>query len=324
MKFVIDMMGGDNGVDATVPAIKEFASKHEDITFFCVGKIELLNDLENIANIKLIPSYDVLKMDVDPMDAMHSKGSSLNIATDVFIKEKADCLISAGSTAALVSEGIFKVKRLPGIKRPCLMSPFPTQIQGKFFVGADLGANAENTPENIDQFARMSTTFYKLAYGKENPTVHLLNIGTEEEKGNALTKETYNVLKNDNKINFKGNIEAREPLKGNCDIVVCDGYSGNIFLKATEGACKVMSNLIKKSFKKNLLTKIGYLFSKKGFDDLSKTMDYKSTGGAMLLGINGLLIKAHGSSDKRAFISSLNVGLRLAEKHIIEKIKEEL
>ncbi len=324
MKFVIDMMGGDNGVETTIGAVKEFLKLHDDVEFFCIGNVESLKPLEGTPRVTIVPSKEVLKMDVDPMEAMHKHEASLNIAMDTYIKEKCDCLVSAGSTGALVSEGVFKIRRLPGIKRPCLVSPFPTVIKGKKFVCADLGANIENTSENLVQFAKITSIFYRLAYNVENPKVYLLNNGTEEEKGNALMKETYQLLKNDSSINFIGNMEAREPLNGECDVLITDGFTGNIFLKSTEGACKAMSNLIKRSFKTNLLTKIGYLFSKKGFKDMSETMDYKSTGGAMLLGVNGLLIKAHGSSDVRTFVSSLKIGYKLAKSDVVNKIKENL
>ena len=324
MKFVIDMMGGDHGVETTIGAVKEFLKLHDDVYFYCVGNVECLSPLEGLDRVTIVPSTEVLKMDVDPMEAMHKKDSSLNIAMETYLKENCDCLVSAGSTGALVSEGVFKIKRMAGIKRPCLVSPFPTVIKGKNFVCADLGANTENTSENLLQFAKITSIFYRIAYNCENPKVYLLNNGTEEEKGNNLMKETYQLLKNDPSINFKGNMEAREPLNGECDVLITDGFTGNIFLKSTEGACKVMSNLIKRSFKTNFMTKIGYLFAKKGFKDMSETMDYKSTGGAMLLGVNGLLIKAHGSSDVRTFVSSLKIGYRLSKNDIINKIKGNL
>jgi len=324
LKFVIDMMGGDNGVKATVLAVKNFKKDHPDIFFYCVGNLEDLKELKDQENISLVESKTILKMDVSPMEAMRDKDSSLFVACDTYLKNNCDALISAGSTGALVTLGVFKIKRLEGVIRPCIISPFPTQIKGKKIVACDLGANVENTSEMLVQFAKMGSLFYKVLYKEDSPKVYLLNNGTEEEKGNHLTKETYQLLKKDEKVNFIGNIEGRDALSGIADVIVTDGFTGNIFLKTLEGTAKTMSNLIKKAFKRNFASKIGYLFAKKGFDEFSNTMDYKSTGGAMLLGVNGLLVKAHGSSDDKTFYSSLNVALTLASGEIIKHIKEGL
>ncbi len=324
MKFVLDMMGGDNGSKTTVPTVKEYIKNNKEVIFYCVGNVEELKELEGLKNVIIVPSKTVLKMDVNPMDALHQNDSSLNVAIDTYLKEGCDALISAGSTGALVTEGVFKIKRLPGIKRPCLVSPFPTIIKGKRFVFADEGANIENTPENLQQFARMCSIYYSIAYNEKSPKVYLLNNGTEEEKGTQLCKDTYQLLKNDDSINFCGNMEGRDALFGVADVLITDGFSGNIFLKSTEGACKAMGTLIKKAFKKNLSTKIGYLFAKKGFDDLTSTMDYKNVGGALLLGVNAVVIKAHGNSDVQGLTSSINLAKKLVEGNILNKIKENI
>lgn len=324
MKLVLDMMGGDNGSKVTVATVKECLKQYDDIYFYCVGNVEELKELEGLKNVTIVPSKSVLKMDVDPMEAMHQKDSSLNVSMDTFVKEKADALLSAGSTGALVSEGVFKIKRLQGIKRPCLLSTFPTIEKGKNFVCADLGANIENTSENLHQFARMSSIYYKIVFGEKSPRVCLLNNGTEEEKGTELCKETYKILKEDSSINFCGNLEGRDALFSKCDVLISDGFSGNIFLKATEGGCKAMATLIKKAFKKNIFTKIGYLFARKGFKELSETMDYKNVGGAILLGVNGVIVKAHGNSDVQSLMSSIKIAKRAVDGNIIEKIKESI
>lgn len=324
MKIVLDMMGGDLGSKSFIEAVLNFYNKHDDIEFFCVGDVKELEVLKDLKNVKIVTSTSILKMDVDPLTCLRDKTSSLSVAMKVYVDEKCDALISAGSTGALLSQSIFKIKRIEGITRPALLSPFPTIIKGKAFVACDLGANTLNTKEELHQFATMASLYYSIVYKKEKPNVYLLNNGTEEEKGNELTKTTYQLLKNDPNLNFKGNMEGRDPLYGEADVLVMDGFTGNIFLKSVEGSCKAMSTLIKQAFKRNIFTKIGYVFSNKGINEMKKTMDYKSVGGAILLGIDGIVMKAHGSSDGKAIISCLNLCYTLVNQDITNKIKENL
>ncbi len=324
MKFVIDMMGGDNGLKATIPATKELLEKHKDVVVYLIGQLDKLTDFQESDRVHLVESKTVLAMDVDPMTALKQADSSLMVGIKTYLENKCDALISAGSTGAILSAAIFKIKRLPKITRPCLITSFPTIKNNKKFVVCDLGANSANTKEELNQFAIMGSLYYSILYGEKNPSVYLLNNGTEEEKGNDLTKEAYQLLKENKSINFKGNIEGRDPLFGNIDVLVADGFTGNIFLKSVEGTAKVMSGMIKEAFRKNLLTKIGYLFSKKGIDGIKTKMDYKNVGGALLLGVNGIVIKAHGSSDARSFMSALENAYKLGKVDIVNKIKEEL
>ena len=324
MKFVIDMMGGDNGLKATIPATKELLEKHKDVVVYLIGQLDQLSDFQESERVHLIESKTVLAMDVDPMTALKEKDSSLMVGIKTYLENDCDALISAGSTGAILSAAIFKIKRLPKITRPCLITSFPTLKNNKKFVVCDLGANSANTKEELNQFAIMGSLYYSIIYGEKNPSVYLVNNGTEEEKGNELTKEAYKLLKENKSINFKGNIEGREPLFGHIDVLVTDGFTGNIFLKSVEGTAKVMSQMMKEAFKKNLLTKIGYLFSKKGIDGIKIKMDYKNVGGALLLGVNGIVIKAHGSSDARSFMSALENAYKLGKVDIVNRIKEEL
>ena len=324
MKIVIDMMGGDNGLEATISATNSFLSLHNDVELFLIGDEAKLESFKNNPKCKIVNSETILAMDVDPMTALKDKKSSLMVAISTYLDNKCDALISAGSTGALLAASVFKIKRIPGIIRPCLITSFPTIKKDKKFVVCDLGANIENTKEELNQFAIMGSLYYSIRYNENNPSVYLLSNGTEEEKGSPLNKEAYPLLKENKRINFKGNIEARDPLFGGIDVLVTDGYSGNIFLKSVEGTAKVMSNMIKESFKRNIFSKIGYLLSKKGFDDIKVKMDYKNVGGAMLIGVNGVVIKAHGSSDLQSFLSALNNAYTLVKEDIVEKIKKEL
>ena len=324
MKFVIDMMGGDNGLDATIGATKEFIKLHDDVELFLVGDETKLTDFSSFKNVHILHSDIVLKMDVDPLTALKDKTSSLMVAIKAYLDNNCDAIISAGSTGALLSASIFKIKRLEGITRPCLITSFPTIDKNKKFVVCDLGANSSNTKEELVQFAIMGKIYYSILYKKDNPEVFLLSNGTEEEKGSPLNKEAYPLLKECKEINFKGNIEGRDPLFGGVDVLVTDGYSGNIFLKTVEGTAKAMSKMLKDGFKKNILTMIGYLFAKSGVNEIKEKMDYKNVGGAMLMGVNGIVIKAHGSSDVRSFLSALKNAYMLADVNVIEKIKKGL
>lgn len=324
MKFVIDMMGGDNGVKATISGTKEFLKKHNDVELFLIGDLNELSEFKDYPNIHLVESKTVLKMDVDPMTALKEKDSSLMVAVNTYLNEKCDCLISAGSTGALLSAAVFKIKRIEGITRPCLITSFPTIKKGKKFVVCDLGANNANTKEELVQFAIMGSIYYSILYKENNPKVALLSNGTEEEKGSPLCKETYPLLKDSKSINFVGNIEARDPLYGDIDVLVSDGFTGNVFLKSVEGTAKIMSQMIKDAFKRNIFSMIGYLFSKKGILEMKEKMDYKNVGGALLMGVNGVVIKAHGSSDTKSFLSALENGYNLTKVDIVNKFKEEL
>lgn len=324
MNIVVDMMGSDNGSKVTVGAIKEYLKDHNDINFICVGNEEELQDLKDFKNVRLVYSKTVCKMDEDPLDAMRKTDSSLVMAANELIKNDYDALISAGGTAPVLTVATFKIKRLPNVKRPGLLTSFPTYIKGKKMTVCDLGANTINTAEELEQFAIMSNIFYRHVYKVEHPAIYQLNVGAEEEKGKEENKEAYQLLKNNPSLNFKGNMEARDAMKGEADCLITDGFSGNIFLKSTEGCAKIMSQMLKEGFKTNLFTKLGYLLSKKGVDELKSRMDYKNVGGAMLVGVNKIVVKAHGSSDVRSFLSAINLAKTLIESNVIDEFKKQL
>ena len=324
MKIVVDMMGGDLGLKSTIPAVKDFVKKHGDVQIYAIGDDVLNKEFEGFESVKVVNSKTVLKMDVDPMTAYRDENSSLMVGVKTYLNEKCDALISAGSSGALLTASIFKIKRLKNIDRPGFITSFPTIKKGKYFVVCDLGANNANTKEELHQFAKMGSLFYKFVYKEDNPKVNLLSNGTEDEKGSPVTKEAFKLLKSDSSLNFKGNTEGRDALFGDIDVLVCDGFSGNVFLKATEGTAKAMSYMIKEAFTRNFLSKIGYLFCKKGISEMKEKMDYKNVGGAMLVGVNGVVIKAHGNSDVRSFLSALELSYKLVNEKIIEKFQKVL
>ncbi len=321
VKLVIDMMGGDNGVQATIGAVKLFAATHKDCELIAVGDEKVLEPIKDIVS-KIIPSQSVLPMECGVMQAMRQKDSSVYKAVSAVNEEKADGVLSAGSTGAFLSLATLITKKIEGVERPALITPFPTKVAGKYVVLLDVGASSENSPENLCQFATMGEAYYKVVYGKDNPNINLICNGTEEGKGNDLSKKTYELLKVNS--NFKGYIEGRHVFDGECDVCVFDGFTGNVFLKTAEGIAKMMGSMMKDAFKSSFSSKMGYLLAKKGFKPMLSTMDYKKVGGALLLGVNTVAVKAHGNSDEKSFASAMDIAYKLAKNKIVDQIKEKL
>lgn len=323
INIVVDMMGGDNGNEATIEATKMFLNNKNDVNLILVGNKETLSYFDKHKNVKCIESKTVVKMDADPMSVLKDKGSSLMVSVKELKENDYDAIISAGSTGGLVSAATLVVGRIKNVKRPGLISSLPTLIKDKKAVMLDLGAFVDETAEDLYNFAKMGSIFYSIIYKKDNPSIYALNIGTESHKGKDINRKLFEILSEDTFLNFKGNIEGREALKGDADVIISDGYSGNIFLKTTEGTAKMMSSLLRSAFTRNIFSKIGYLLCKKGIKEMKNMMDYKSVGGAMLLGVKKIVIKAHGSSDSRAFLSALEMAYNLKKSEIIEKFEKE-
>lgn len=317
-KIVVDMMGSDLGSKITVEAVKLFHAKHPDYELICVGKQEELTSLDFA---KVIDARDVVPMNAGAMEVIRKKESSMVIALNTAVKEKADGVISAGATGGFLSAATLILKKIDGVKRPALVTSFPNlNKEGQYVTILDVGASNENTAEELIQFAHMGSIYSKAVYKIDNPTVKLLANGTEEGKGSPLGKETYKLLKEDKKINFQGNIEGSQILMGAADVVVTDGYTGNVMLKSVEGTAKSIGKLLKKGFTKNLKTKLGYLLAKSVVTDFKRLMDPKNVGGAMLLGINGIAVKAHGNSDAESFYSAMEVEYKMIEANIVPDI----
>ena len=319
-KIIVDTMGGDLGSSVIVEAIQNFLKDNNDVEITAVGKKEELAALEG--KCRIIDAPDIVPMEAGALEVMRLKNSSMMVAIKTMKDENLDSVVSCGSTGGFLSAATINLKLIPGVKRAALVSPFPTKIKGKKVVILDIGANNENSPEELVQFALMGKLYSQTVYGLETPKTYLLSNGTEEGKGAPEIKQAYKLLKESNFPGFSGNIEARNALSGEADVVVADGFTGNIFLKSSEGIAKIMSGMIKSAFKKNLWTKLGYLHVRKGMKEMTETLDYKNTGGAMLLGINGNVVKAHGSSDQVAFYHALEVAKKLAQNDIVSKIKQ--
>ncbi len=321
LKIAVDAMGGDNGSKVVVSAVKNYLAKAKDVELIVVGKKEELTDLEGLCEI--VDARDVVPMTAGALDVLRAKNSSMMLAINLVKQGRADGVVSCGSTGGFLASSTITLKMIPGIKRAALITAFPLQKRRKYLTLLDCGANLENSCEELIQFAWMGRLYSQIVVGNENPNTYLLSNGGEDEKGLDVIKQTNKALKEINFPNFMGNIEAREAiLDENVDVLVAGGFYGNVFLKTLEGTAKYMSKLIKQAFMHNTSSKLGYVLSKKGFDNMKNELDYKAIGGALLLGVNGVVVKAHGNSDARSFESALNVTASLIKNKVVEKIKE--
>lgn len=321
-RMVIDMLGGDNSLNMSKEAVALFHKEYPLVPLLLVGPKD---ELKEFSDCKIIDATEVVPMECGALEALRHRSSSLVKAINAMKEENGGAIVSAGSTGALLSLSAIILKKIPGVLRPALVTAFPKlNKENEYVTLLDVGASSENTKEELAQFALMGSLYSKIVYSKEKPLVKLLSNGEEEGKGSTLSKETYVLLKDDQRINFGGNVEGNGILLGDADVVVSDGFSGNIMLKSTEGAAKGVGVLLKKMFLSSLSTKIGYLFSKKGVKKLKETLDPKKVGGALLIGVNGIVVKAHGNSDAYAFKNALVLAYKLLEEDICQKISEGL
>ena len=334
MKIILDAMGGDNAplapVMGAVDAAKDFGAQ---ITL--VGRSqEILNVLKENgidqlpAGVTIADAQDVVDMHDDPASVCRKKkDSSMVVGLRMLSEDQGDAFVSAGSTGALLSGATLIVKRVKGIRRAAMGPSMPNKAGGKTVL-LDCGANAECTPEFLLQFGIVGSLYASKNLNISNPRVGLLNIGTEDSKGTPLQKEAYALLTdahNKGLLNFIGNVEGRDVLLGGVDVVVCDGFSGNVLLKSIEGTAMFMGSLMKhKIFKRNAMSMIGYLFCKKGVDDVMKMMDYREIGGTQFLGIKKPVIKAHGSSDRLAFRNAVGQAMEAAKHDMTGDLEQSL
>lgn len=328
MKIIVDAFGGDN---APLEAIKgaALASAEYPIHIILCGDTEKINKCIEENNIdfkgkdyEIIDAPDVFDMHDEPTSLLKkNKDTSLAVAFRALAEGKGDALVSAGSTGAIVVGGTLIVKRIKGVKRPALASMIPSP--DKPYMLMDIGANAECRPEMLAQFGVMSSVYLNKVEGRENPTIGLLNIGTEDTKGGTLQQESYKLLQNA-PINFIGNVESREMPKGVCDGLVTDGFSGNIALKLIEGTSITLFKMLKGVFYKNLLNKLAAGILKGGLMSIKKKMDSSEVGGAPLLGVRQPVIKAHGNSDAVAFKNAIYQAKIFTENNVISAISEDI
>ncbi|MWC26605.1 phosphate acyltransferase PlsX [Paenibacillus sp. MMS18-CY102] len=307
MRIAIDAMGGDHAPNLIVKGALDAAAQWTDIQVILVGDSAVIEPLlqgSMPSNVRIEHAEEVIGPDEEPVKAVRRKKRSSMVVAGQLVREgQADAMISAGNTGALMTTGLLVVGRMEGIERPALAQLIPTK-NGVNVMALDLGANMDAKPEQLVQYAQLGSIYRSKVDGLTNPRVGLLNVGTEERKGNELTKAAYDLLEASS-LNFIGNVESRDVLDHNCDVLVCDGFAGNIMLKAIEGTASSIMKTLKEEFNRSLLTKLAGAIMMPGLRNFRKTMDYKEHGGALLLGVNGLVVKGHGSSDALAIRNAI-------------------
>ena len=331
MKIIIDAMGGDHAPEQIVLGALQ-AAKEYNVQLVLVGRGEEIlasmrkNGWETLpSGVEIANADDVVDMHDDPAKVIHQhRNSSMVLGLKMLADGQGDAFVSAGNTGALLTAATLLVKRIRGIRRAALAPVLPI---GNGSILIDAGANVSCTPEFLLQFGCMGSIYAMCAQGKKNPRVGLLNNGTEDTKGDDLRKEAYQLLKKadeDGLIRFVGNVEARDAVGGDVDVIVADGFSGNVFLKTIEGTAKYMGGMMKGMFKKNLLCKLSALLCMKGIKEFKGALDYRKVGGSMIVGIAKPVIKAHGSYDALAICSAVGQAIHAVKSGFCEEIKENV
>jgi glycerol-3-phosphate acyltransferase PlsX len=326
--IAVDAMGGDHGPPVTVPASLDFLAAHPDAQLLLVGLREPLERelakarSPHAARASIVEAAEVVGMDEDVRTAIRTKKqSSMRIAIDLVKEGRAQACVSAGNTGALMGTAKFVLKTLPGIDRPAICAVLPTR-KGQVYM-LDLGANADCTPEHLVQFAIMGATLVRDVEGKADPTVGLLNIGSEEIKGNEVEKRAAELLRSA-PVNFYGNVEGDDIYKGTTDVVVCDGFVGNVALKTSEGLAKMLGDFLKEEYTRSPLTRLAAIVSMPVINRFRRRVDHRRYNGAALLGLRGLVLKSHGSADRLAFATALERAFSEASHGLLERIGEEI
>ena len=331
MIILLDAMGGDNAPDAVIKGAVR-AAKEIKSEICLIGDTKIINDkvkeffgkdkIEEVAsNIKIQHATETISMEDIPTQAIRQKKDSSMVVGFNMLKEgKGDVFISAGNSGALLTGATLLVGRIKGVERPPL-APLVPNMKG-FSLLVDCGANVDARPSQLVQFAKMGSIYMEHILGVKNPKVAILNIGAEEEKGNALVKETFPLLKECKDINFVGSIEARDIPYGEVDVIVCEAFAGNVALKVMEGTAKVLTKMIKNAMMQSLTTKVGAMLVKPALKSVVNRFDTSENGGAPLLGLNGLVVKTHGSSTSVEICNSILQCVTFKEQKINEKIAE--
>ena len=322
--IAVDCMGGDHGPTVTLPAVFDFLRRDPDCAAILVGREEVLRPLLGGAvaefgeRVRIHHASEVVEMDDPVASALRNKkDSSMRVVANLVKEGVADAAISAGNTGALMAISRFVLKTLPGIDRPAIASILPT-VKGYTYV-LDLGANVDCQPEHLLQFGIMGSMLVSALEHKERPSVGLLNIGEEDIKGNEVVKRAGELLRASD-LNFFGNVEGNDIYKGTTDVVVCDGFVGNVVLKASEGLAQMIGNSLKEEFSRNIFTKLGALMALPAIRAFKRRFDHRRYNGASLLGLRGIVVKSHGSADALAFFTALERAAEAARQRLPEKI----
>jgi len=325
----IDCMGGDHGPHVTVPAALDFQRRHADVDVLLVGPRDAIEaelaarQAAAGARLRVHHASEVVAMDEPPAAALrYKKDSSMRVAIDLVRSGEAHACVSAGNTGALMAISRFVLKTLPGIDRPAIATVLPN-MRGTDTYVLDLGANVDCTPEHLLQFAIMGAMLVAAVEHKERPTVGLLNIGVEDIKGNEAVKQAAELLRASG-LNFYGNVEGDDIYKGTTDVVACDGFVGNVALKASEGLAQMMAAALREEFTRNLLSKVGALFAQPVIRSFRRRMDYRRYNGASLLGLRGIVIKSHGSADVFAFGQAIARAVDEVRNNVPQRIAQRM
>ena len=325
-KIAVDIMGGDNAPDEIIKGCMK-ALPNIQSTLVLVGNESIIKEkisayTYDAAKIEIVHADEVIERGEPPVMAIRRKKNSSMVVGLKLVKEKqVDGMISAGSTGALLTGATLIVGRIKGVERPAMAPFIPTQRGCSLLI--DSGANVDAKPQYLEQFALMGTVYVEQTLQIKNPKVGLVNIGTEEEKGNQLTKEAYKLLSECDGINFCGNIEARDIPKGEADIIVCDGFTGNVILKFMEGFGMWILGMLKTEFVKNIKTKIAAVLMKQGIGHIKEKFNVSTKGGAPFLGVNGLVVKTHGSSKAEEIYSTILQTEGFIKEELVSKLKDK-
>jgi glycerol-3-phosphate acyltransferase PlsX len=327
MKIALDAMGGDFAPDVTIAGAIEAATEYDDIEIILVGDRQLLSEsLKDkrypADKISIFHASEVIEMHESPSAALRKKkDSSIRKSIELVKNKEAEAAVSAGNSGVVMATSLFVLGKLPNVDRPAIATVMPS-LTG-FFVLIDAGANVDCKPENLLQFAHMGNAYYKTIFNVSSPRVAILSIGEEDTKGNELTREAFKFLKNAD-MNFIGNIEGKDIFSGHADVIVCDGFIGNIVLKVSEGLAETIMKMLKREIADVTTGKLGYLMIKPAIKNFKKRTEYSEYGGAPLLGINGISIISHGRSSARAVKNALRVAAEMSRRKVHEIIADKL
>ncbi len=327
IRIIADAMGGDFAPVEQVKGAVAAVNANKDVCVILVGdegqiKAELANHVYDTTRIEIVHTTETIGMEEVPTKAVKTKkDSSLVVAFRMLKEGKGDALVSSGSTGAVLTAGVLILGRIKGVSRPALCPAIPNYRGESTFI-CDCGANLECKPVNLVHFAVMASAYAEAVYGVKNPRVGLLNNGTEDHKGLLLQQEVNHLLKEVDCVNYVGNVEGRELMYGDIDVMVSDGFTGNIATKSVEGCAKAITTILKKEYKRNIFTKISALFSKGVLKRLKSNLDYEGKGGAMFLGLQKAVVKGHGNSKARAFAACIDQAINAVRGDMVGKMKE--
>jgi len=325
--LAVDAMGGDHGPSVTIPASINALSKYDQLHIILVGDQELIQtelQKNKYTNTRLSIQHasEVVEMDESPQIALkNKKDSSMRVAINLIKEEKAQACVSAGNTGALMATARYVLKMLPGIDRPAIASSLPSQKGTTYML--DLGANTDCTAENLLQFAVMGAMLVSSVTGNPKPSVGLLNIGSEDMKGNEVVRQAGELLRRSH-LNFYGNVEGNDIFKGTTDVVVCDGFVGNVALKTAEGIAQLMGRFLTQEFKRNWITKSMAFVSLLVLNRFKKRLDPRRYNGASFLGLKGIVVKSHGGADSYSFFYAIRTAIEESKNNVLENIQKQL